>query len=50
MDDKALRVVDYSPKSVVVLGDINKASDALKGLGGLKNDRLTVDGTKVSGE
>lgn len=45
----AIFIINYSPKSIAVLGDTKGIKEQLKELGGRFNPRLTVDGDKVAG-
>src|SRR5205085_7735335 len=44
-----VEVIDYTEKSIAVLGDTKPIKDDLKGLGGRYNSNLTVNGEKVKG-
>jgi DNA topoisomerase I len=44
-----IKIVDYSDKAIVVLGDTKPIKEALMKLGGKFNPNLTVNGSKVAG-
>ena len=44
-----MEIIDYSEKSIVVIGDTKDIKEQLKELGGRYNPNLTVDGEKIKG-
>jgi len=44
-----IKIVDYSPQSIVIIGDTFALKDKIKEIGGVFSKSLTVDGTKTSG-
>ena len=49
MSSTGVRIVDYSDKSVAVIGDTRQFKDNLKSMGGKWNAHLTVDGARAMG-
>lgn len=44
-----IRLIDYSDKCIVVIGDTVQIKDRLKAIGGRYNPALTIDGKKTAG-